>query len=59
MDALTEPEKLEATTALRDHILVAQNVSPNAVLSMLDWALQTYGNNKPQFSIHADNCPGN
>ncbi|XP_053379714.1 uncharacterized protein LOC123532084 [Mercenaria mercenaria] len=138
MDARTEPEKLEATTELRDHILVAQNErelynecikkckedpdythytfdfsqnvalphrsrqigplffltlrkvqlfgfridgiprqlnflidedqtigsdgkdthGPNAVLSMLDWALQTYGSNKPRFSIHSDNCPG-
>jgi hypothetical protein len=32
---------------------------PNAVISMVDWSLQTYGQNKPNFSIHSDNCPGN
>ncbi|KAH3836625.1 hypothetical protein DPMN_109996 [Dreissena polymorpha] len=32
---------------------------PNAVLSMIDWALETTSNPSRSFIIHADNCPGN
>ena len=31
---------------------------PDAVLSMLDWALQNYESDADTCSIHADNCPG-
>ncbi|KAH3735309.1 hypothetical protein DPMN_041774 [Dreissena polymorpha] len=32
---------------------------PNAVLSMIEWALETTSNQSRSFIIHADNCPGN
>lgn len=32
---------------------------PNAVLSMIDWALETTSTPSKSFIIHADNCPGN
>lgn len=31
---------------------------PNAVISMLDWALEVYGNGELSCAFHADNCPG-
>lgn len=31
---------------------------PNSVISMIDWALQTYHSNETTCTIHADNCPG-
>ncbi|XP_052797705.1 uncharacterized protein LOC128229867 [Mya arenaria] len=31
---------------------------PDAVISMIDWALQNYGGQSTSCSIHADNCPG-
>ena len=31
---------------------------PNAVISMLDWTLDHYGNDEPSCAFHADNCPG-
>ena len=31
---------------------------PNAVLSMLDWALRQHSRPGSAFAIHADNCPG-
>ena len=31
---------------------------PNAVISMIDWALQTYSSGETTCKIHADNCPG-
>ncbi|XP_052218067.1 uncharacterized protein LOC127835668 [Dreissena polymorpha] len=31
---------------------------PDAVLSMLDWALQNYESDAYTCSVHADNCPG-
>lgn len=32
---------------------------PNAVISMINWALDTHGNETQTCTIHADNCPGN
>ncbi|KAH3714848.1 hypothetical protein DPMN_057550 [Dreissena polymorpha] len=34
-------------------------LGPNAVLSMIYWALETTSNPSWSFIIHADNCPGN
>lgn len=31
---------------------------PNAVISMIDWAIENYGGKPASFGIHADNCPG-
>ena len=31
---------------------------PNAVIPMLDWTLDHYGNGEPSCTFHADNCPG-
>jgi hypothetical protein len=31
---------------------------PDAVISMLNWALEAYGRDSSACSIHADNCPG-
>ncbi|MES9881925.1 MAG: hypothetical protein ABW185_13685 [Sedimenticola sp.] len=31
---------------------------PNAVISMVDWAMENYGSDETTCSIHADNCPG-
>ena len=31
---------------------------PDAVISMLDWALQSYESDAETCAIHADNCPG-
>lgn len=31
---------------------------PDAVISMVDWALQEHCVRARKFSIHADNCPG-
>lgn len=36
-----------------------QTHGPNAVISMLDFVLETYGKDEPTISLHADNCPGN
>ncbi|KAH3692074.1 hypothetical protein DPMN_194952 [Dreissena polymorpha] len=35
-----------------------QTHGPNAVISMLDMVLDTYGHGELTCSIHADNCPG-
>ena len=31
---------------------------PNAVIRMIDWALENYGNGDTSCAFHADNCPG-
>ncbi|KAH3858423.1 hypothetical protein DPMN_101047 [Dreissena polymorpha] len=31
---------------------------PNAVISMIDWAIENHAQNPLTFAIHADNCPG-
>jgi hypothetical protein len=37
----------------------SQSHGPNTVISMVDWALQTYCAGETSCGIHADNCPGN
>ena len=35
-----------------------QTHGPNAVISMLDYILDTQGREERSISLHADNCPG-
>ena len=35
-----------------------QTHGPNAVISMLDYILETQGREERSISLHADNCPG-
>ena len=36
----------------------SQTHGPNAVISMVDWALQTHGSEDRSCTLHANNCPG-
>ncbi|KAH3865066.1 hypothetical protein DPMN_028104 [Dreissena polymorpha] len=46
---------------LDEHDTIGQDGSlsggPNAVLSMIDWALYTYSGEHRECAFHADNCP--
>jgi len=36
----------------------ASSHGPDAVISMIDWALSEHGSGEGKCAMHADNCPG-
>ncbi|KAH3736850.1 hypothetical protein DPMN_043425 [Dreissena polymorpha] len=72
-DALKDKKKLEAMDSYdaeprQLNLMIYENETiaedgdyakgPNAVISMIDWAIKNHGDNPASFAMHADTCPG-